>query len=250
MPVLNAAGNPFTLCDLVPEVIKKVENRTEDESRASQWLRESLIEIASDPQLRNEFDELEIEGPFFNLTAAQGVANAVQEYLFDNLIPEGDQNVATLDVMLWTDPPLNTNRIRLVETSYQDSDRISPYPGQPCKWYRFNNMIGFSPAPNQAYQVQARIYRAHPIVYTSCETTILLPQDWFEIIVYGAVMRGFIELLEYEKASKIRELLYGDPKYPDRVGLIESRKKRREKEAWRQQRALKPVVRRYGHGGF
>jgi hypothetical protein len=61
-------------------------------------------------------------------------------------------------------------------------------------------------------------------------------------------MRGFAELLEFEKSQEIRTMLQGDPKFPGKSGLIESIKKRRKREAWRSEQPLRPVLRGYGWG--
>jgi hypothetical protein len=209
------------------------------------WLRDALLEITADPELRGEFDELEVYGPAFALSGSLTIGTSVQEYDFSNLQPPGDYNVNILDILMWTDPPTNSNRIRLVETSYQDADRISPYPGQPVKWYRFNNLVGFTPPPMMNYQVQVRMYRMHPIGDDPAETTILIGRNWNEVLIWAAVMRGYAELEQYEKASNVKAMLYGDPKYPTKPGLITARKMRREKERWTRQAALRPIVRRY-----
>jgi hypothetical protein len=86
--------------------------------------------------------------------------------------------------------------------------------------------------------------RQHPINATLNQTQILIPNDWNEILVWAAVQRGFMEYLEYEKAQKVHMLIYGDPKYPNRPGLLEARKKRREFEAHRTEEPLRPVYRR------
>ncbi len=245
MPILTPTGIQFFISDLVNEVVLRTENRVSDTARAAIWLRDALLEITSNPDFRSEFDELEEFGPVFNLNTTD------QEYAFSNIVPAGDYNVATLDILLWTDPTANTNRIRLEETSYQDADKISPFPGQPVKWYRFGDSVGFIPKPDKAYQIQARIYKMHPLNdNVVADTQILIGRDWNEILIWAAVERGFIELLEYAKAAGVHTMLYGDPKYPTRPGLINGRKKRREKEAWRMQRALRPVVKPYGWGGY
>jgi hypothetical protein len=103
--------------------------------------------------------------------------------------------------------------------------------------------------PNAAYQVQARVLRRHPITDAALSTTvILLPREWNEVLEWAAAIRGFMELLEYEKAAAVRSLLYGDPKHPEKPGLIEGVKKRRKREAWRQTVGLRPVVAAYGWG--
>lgn len=238
----------FTIQQLENEVLLRVENRTTDTARADVWLRDALLEITADPDFRSEFDELEEYGPVFNLTGGQ-IGTTVQEYPFSNIVPPGDYNIATLDILLWTDPPTNQARIRLENTSYQEADLITPFPGQPVKWYRFADTCGFVPTPDKNYKIQARIYKMHPINQAQLnQTTILIGNDWNEIIIWAAVKRGFMELLEFEKAAAVQKLLFGDPKYPGRPGILNGRKKRREKEQWRQQASLRPIVRSYGRG--
>jgi hypothetical protein len=245
MPVLSGSALRFTICDIANCAIQKVENRTTDLVRAQEWVRDALLEITSNPDFRDEFDELETMGPVFNLTIGQ------QEYSFDNLFPTGDLIVATLDLLLWQDPPLNTLRKKLREANYQEIDKVllSSNLALPSSWYRFGNDFGVYPLPDQAYQVRARIYYQHPINDNDlCNTVILLPRDWLEVLCYAAAERGFIELLEYEKAAQIHTLLHGDPKEPRRPGLFYGRKKRRERENWRESAALRPVIRSYNWG--
>jgi|SRR5215469_1669277 len=236
----------FTISQLEAEVILKVENRTTDTSRADVWIRDAILEITSNFELRNEFDQLELYGNLFNLTPQ------VQEYAeVPNLIPANVQyNVATLDILLWQDPGTNLIRRKLELSHYQKSDNFQPTYSLPTEWYRFGGSIGFTPIPDQAYQVQTRMLQQHPIIYDANNvvdntTPILLPNDWNEIIILAAAERGFIELLEYEKSGKIHTLLYGDPKTPQRPGLMFGRKKRREQEGWRTEQVLRPIIRRY-----
>lgn len=239
----------FTLAQLAPEVIFKCENRTTNTNRAIVWLKDALLELTADPSLRNEFDELEVVGPFFNLTGGSSIAaGAVQEYAFSNFLTPGDYNVNTLDILLWTDFPTNSVRIRLDNTSYQDGDSISPFPGQPVKWYRFGDNCGFVPVPDKNYQTKARIYKMHPFESDASlgNTVVLIGRNWNEVLILSAVEKGMIELLQYEKAEMIHKLLHGDSRYPDKIGLIEARKKRHEKERWRKQVALQPVYRGIG----
>jgi len=105
-------------------------------------------------------------------------------------------------------------------------------------------MYGLTPVPDKAYQIQPRLLRQHPINdNVLSQTVILIPRDYNEILIWMAVERGFMEYLEYEKATLVHNLLHGDPKHPDRVGLYEGRKKRREMEAWRTEQVLRPVYR-------
>lgn len=240
MPVLSPSGlYIFLISDLDNEVILRLENRTTDLSRADIWLRDALLEITSDPNFRDEFDQLEEYGQFYNLTTY------VQEYLDTSIVPSTDYEVAILDLLIWQDPPTNSVRRKLGHSHYQKADDFQPTFALPTEWYRFGDLIGFTPVPDKAYQVQARLLRQHPINDTALATTqILIPRDWNEILIWAAVYRGFMELLEYEKAGAVYKILHGDPEHPERPGLLQGRKKRREMEAWRTEEALRPVVRR------
>jgi hypothetical protein len=235
----SGPGGKFTLCDLAQEVLIKVENRQLEQDRALAWLRDALIEISSNGTYRDDFVELEVLGVPFNLTAG------IQEYDESNFLPVAtDFNIATLDIRLWQDPPFNTKSTKLNPSHYQRTDESSSAPSMPSSWYRFGANIGFYPPPNLTYQTQARLLRFHPINDQDlCTTVILLPRDWNEILVLAAAERGFIELEEYEKAGQIHALLFGDPDNPIRPGIIAGRIKKRANEAWRQQKALRPVVR-------
>lgn len=240
MPIIGSPITPVTIATLTNEVIAKTENRESDRLRVETWVRDALIEIAANPGYRNEFDELEVTGPLYTLTTGQ------QEYNGDLFINTDDVNLAFLDFFIWLDPPTNSNRRQLIQKHYQHIDRWRPAQSNPIDWYRFENMIGFNPMPKTTFQVQARYYRLHPID-DSClnATVILLPRDWHEIIVWAAAERGYMELLEYEKAATIHALLFGDPTKPTRPGMIAGRLKRREREDWRRDRSLAPVKRPY-----
>jgi hypothetical protein len=235
---------PYLFSSLENEVLLRMEGRVEDTLRADVWLQDALLEMTSDPKLRDEFDELEVIGPTFNLTGG-AVGVSVQEYAFSNLLNAGVYNTSTLSMLIWTDPPKNQNRWSLSATNYQDADQITPFPGLPVKWYRYGDNIGFVPTPDRNYQVQARIYKEHPLGNPLSTTNVLLANDWREPLILAAVLRGYIEMGEFEKAAKLKILLYGDPTKPDEPGLMYKRKKRRDKEMWRRQQSLSPRVRRY-----
>lgn len=237
----------FQIKDLENEVIIRCENKTTDTARADIWLRDALIELTSSPDFRNEFDVLEEYGPQFNLSGGAALSpsgTAIQEYPFSNIVPSGDYNIATLDILIWQDPPTNSLRRQLRQSHYQKADNFQPTFSLPTEWYRFADTFGVTPVPDKNYQIQARILRAHPINDVTLNlTTILIPREWNEVLIWSAVERGFMEYLEFEKAQAIHMLLHGDPKHPERLGLIEGRKKRREMEAFRTEQPLRPVYR-------
>ena len=239
----------FTIGDLVPEVLIRVENRTTDTTRAAVWIRDALLEISSDPDFRDDFLELEEWGPVFNLTGGNSMGTAIQEYSETSFIPTGEVNNATLDILIWLDYPPANNRRKLDVSHYQKTDKFQQVYSIPTEWYHFGAFIGFNPVPNLNYQVQARICKQHPIndVVLSA-TQILLPRDWNEVLIWASVQRGFQELMEYEKASAIHTLLYGDPKNAGEPGIIYSMKRKRRKEMYRQEQRLSLVRRPYMWG--
>jgi hypothetical protein len=243
MPVLTPTGIQFLIEDLESEVLLRTENRTTDTSRADVWLRDALLEIAGNPDYRDDFPELEIWGPVVNLSIN------VQEYEESMFINVGDTNELCADILIWIDYPANTIRRRLDTGHYQKTDRFQPVYSLPTEWYRYSGFIGFNPVPDLTYQVQSRTVRMHPINDIELsQTVILLPRDWNEILIWAAVQRGFAELMEYEKSDKIHTLLYGDPNNKAQPGLVFHVKRKRRKEAWRMESRLSMTRRPYMFG--
>jgi hypothetical protein len=236
-----------TIQNLEASVLRKVENRTSDTGLADQWIRDSLLEIASDADFRSDFAELEVLGPTFNLTANTNTYPET-DFFSSGLILD-----TMLDITLWIDYPSNTESRKLDPSHYQEIDKLqTSIPSTPIEWCRFGGNIIFFPTPDQAYQTQARGIQQHPITdYFNAAgnlntTVILLPNDWLEAIVYGAALRGFNDLGQYDSAAAIRSQLYGDPSQPGLIGLLKGRKKKREREAWRstETNMLRPRIRR------
>lgn len=233
----------FVIGDLVNEVLLRCENRTNDASRAAIWIRDALLEISGSPDYRDDFAELEELGPIFNLTPQ------IQEYAETLLAPIGDVVSVVDDILIWVDFPTNSVRRKLDTSHYQKTDRFVPIFSLPTEWYRHSTNIGFNPVPDKSYQVQWRMVKMHPINDANLtQTTILLPRDWNEVLVWSAVYRGFNELMEYEKGTKIYIMLHGDPKDQSQPGLIFSTKRKRRKEQWRMESRLTMTRRPYMFG--
>src|SRR3974390_365306 len=249
MPVLTPTGTQFFISDLVNEVLLRCENRRTDPARGAVWIRDALIEISPNPDYRDDFAALEEFGPTFNLTGGNSLTTAVQEYPEKNFVPFGDINDATLDILIWIDFPANNNRRKLDVSHYQKTDKFQPVFSIPTEWYRFGSNFGFNPIPDKNYQVQCRISKAHPINdNVLSQTTILLPREWNEVLIWAAVQRGFMELLEFEKASSVHIMLFGDPDNKNQPGLIFHVKRRRRKEQWRQESRLSYIRRPFMWG--
>ena len=233
-----------TVNDLSSRVLYAVENRSSstDTTNSYQWIRDAVLELANNPDFRNDFPELEVKGPTFALTAK------TQEYTESNLINANDVMDGTLDIILWTDFPTNSIWIKLTPSHYQRTDMSFAANAQSTEWYRFGGSIGFNPPPDQNYQVQARYLRKHPFSSPIASTdAILLPADWEKVIELLATAYGFMSLEQYQKSSALRVFLFGDPSKPDSPGFIRSRKTKREKEQHRTTYPLRPIVKQMSH---
>lgn len=240
-----------TLQDLEQEVVQKLENRTTNTNNIDRYLRDAIIELTTNPDLRDSFPDLEVRGPLFNLQGGP-IRFSVTEYPETEFIWPADENAKILNIILWIDPPVNVRSLKLTPGVYQFSDEFKQGPSQPVEWYRFGNMIGFDPTPNRNYLVQASYQRQHPIndYFNKAgllnRTIILMDQRWFEILEWTAAERGYMELLNYQRAAEVHEMIWGRPdpnNSGERLpGLITNVKTRRMSERWLQQQPLRPVV--------
>lgn len=241
-----------TLEMLEQEVVQKLENRTTNTANIDRYLRDALIELTSNPDLRDSFPDLEIRGPVFNLQGGP-ISFSVQEYPETSFIWPDDENAKVLNIRIWIDFPFNTRSQKLIPGVYQESDKFKQGPSLPVSWYRFGNAIGFDPTPNRNYLTQASYQQQHPITdwFNSSgllNTTIIkMSQEWFEIIEWLAAARGFAELLNYPRAEEVHNMVWGRPdpeKAGERLpGLITNVKSRRQSERWLEQQPLRPVIR-------
>lgn len=246
-----------TLKDLEQEVVQKLENRTTNTNNIDRYLRDAIIELTSNPDLRDSFPDLEERGPAYNLQGGP-ISFSVREYPESNFIWPVDENAKVLNIIVWIDFPFNTRWNKLNPGVFQESDKFRQGPSLPVDWYRYGKNIGFDPSPNRNYRVQASYQRQHPINdwFNSAgllnRTIILMDQAWFEILEWTAAMRGFAELLNYPRADEIFQMIWGKPdpnNSGERLpGLITNVKTKRQSERWLQQQPLRPLIRGSGWG--
>ena len=97
-------------------------------------------------------------------------------------------------------------------------------PGTPAYWTRYQNLVFIAPQPTQNYFSYMRYQIQHPFSNPAVLTdTILLDDDWREILEYSAALRiaGNLRMLDY--ATQYHNILFGDPKKKGDVGLITAR---------------------------
>lgn len=241
-----------TIADLEAEVVQKLENRTSNTNNIDRYIRDALIEITSNPDLRDSFPDLEVRGPTFNLQGGP-ISFSVAEYPETSLIWPQDDNVKILNIIIWIDLPVNIRSQKLNPGVYQESDEFRQGPSLPVDWYRIGHQIGFDPTPDRNYLVQATYQRRHPITdWFNTDgllntTQILMAEEWFEAIEWLSAMRGYMELLNYQRAQEIDQMIWGKPdpqNSGERLpGLVTNIKTTRQGERWLRQQPLRPIIR-------
>lgn len=84
---------------------------------------------------------------------------------------------------------------------YVDDDSAQT---KPTHYIREGDIIRFYPTPEQIYTFLLK-YHTSPALFSTTNTSITgLPEEYEEVILYGAVYRGFFQLNDYERAIAIR----------------------------------------------
>lgn len=97
--------------------------------------------------------------------------------------------------------------------SLKDVNTIRQYnqttPGPPAIVAFYGNKILFRPKADGLYSVKIDFWQKPQIEKDVDSTDLLIPDDWLEVVSYSAQMRGFVSLMEPERAQAIQQLLYG-----------------------------------------
>lgn len=187
-----------TLGSRVPYVQFKLGNRTDlaavpaglPASRIAIWLRDAYISLS----WGNPFAELE--------TSIQLVTEAGQDSY-----PYSDNFRAIRNLVIYR--PDGT----VITPSTKDIGSIrqmnSINQGAPAIWCDFGKFIYFRPVPDASYTCLVDYWAKPTITADVLSTLIQMPDDWLEVLDYGAALRGYTELQEPDKAKQTQELLFG-----------------------------------------
>lgn len=97
-------------------------------------------------------------------------------------------------------------------------------PGAPAYWTRYQNKVFIAPLPQNTYYSYMRYQIQHPFSNPPVLTdTILLDDDWREIIEYSAALRGAGNLRMLDYQISYHNILFGDPKKKGDPGLVNAR---------------------------
>jgi hypothetical protein len=224
----------YAIGDRIDTVVSLLSGRTDKNSAISSWLM-------------NSYRELAFAVPFEELEETETV----------NLVP----NSPTLDY------PIGARAIKSVTLGYpvnnpqaalplpkRNKDILNRYlfvkPGQTAIWAPYGEQMWFGPVPDQPYPLVRDWWRRPQPDQTDINNTLIeLPDDWIEIVDYGAQMRGWIDPQEFDKAAGLRTMLWGDPDPTKKnPGLIKTKLTRIQAEYMNADYGFRPKLTRYGAG--
>ena len=220
-----------TIADREGRVTFMLGNRTDLLTRIREWIRDTYIEFA----MAYPFEELE---------------DTIDDVLIANIgeydYPEEARAIKSV-TLLFTD---DTRRLRKKHIRNIERYSAASSTSRPAVYASYGNQIIMRPVPNTSENFRWRIWKKPVIEDTLQDTVIELPDDWLELVDYGATMRGHAELLERDKAGEIQRVLYGgvNPSTGAFIkGLINTRLRRRQAESTDSEYAIRPLVRRYSN---
>lgn len=233
-----------TIADRRARVLLALGNRTDLSaitapsvpSRLDQWISDSYTEI----------------GMGYNFSEAELTFNGQVVQSQDSLAYPDDAR-AILSIMFYrqSDGTPVQPQVKDIQTIRQYS---STTKGPPSQLAYFALKVFMRPVPDQTYNYTLDFWQKPQIDNQAGDlgaTELLVPDDWLEIIDYGAMMRGHAELQEPEKAQNLQNLLYGvlDPISGKTVGgLMAARMTRRQAQAPVMDYGIGPKQAQRGYG--
>lgn len=220
-----------TVNDRIPIVTSLLGGRTDQASNISNWIFNSYKDLA----FAVPFEELELTQ---NTLSVQNI----------NTVPYPSDARAIKFITLGF-PAANATSFRpLWKRNVGILDRYAPTPtGVPAIWAPFNNQILLAQTPNDNYPLIIRYWQKVVPDPSALNNTVLrVPDDWLEIIDYGAQERGLIDFQDMNKANDIHILLWGDPAARKKnPGLIRQRVTRIAAEYMGSSYGMRPRIYRY-----
>jgi hypothetical protein len=221
-----------TIAERAVRVLSMLGNRTDLVSKIEGWVRDAYFEFG----MKYDFEELE-ETHNLAITGA----NNNNTYTYPTLTLNNNSWYVRGIKALTLFGNNNTRVIPLIKKDIKWLDRLPETQGSPAIFCSFKNSIIMHPTPNTDWTLRWRVWLKPRIEIEDNNnnlhmnsTEILLPEDWLELIDYGAALRGHVDLLERDKAGEIMQLLFGseDPRNGRKIpGLISQRLLRRHAES-------------------
>lgn len=165
------------------EVVARLGNRTNIDSRVNLWINDAYFELLMHP--RANFYEIE-------KAATANTAASIRSY--------------DLPADLWhiLDIRDSTNNRKIRRKHWESFDRRAHTSGMPQLYARFGQTIELDPTPDATYTLIIR-YKFRPADMATGDSP-LISREWDEVLTVLAVTKGFEALEEQEKAALQRQL--------------------------------------------
>lgn len=223
------------ISDRKPDALLELGNRADLDvgvpSRLDKWYRDSYIELAmSVPFETLETSILGAFTPNVDIYPYPGNIRALRAPI-TMLDPDSGEGIQLSEVDI---------AIIRAETS---PDNLGP----PSEYCRFGRNIIIRPLPDQQYQFYWDAWLLPTITTVISATPLLVPLDWLEIVDMGAIMRGFRNLGERNKAQELQQLMFGYKNDTGKMvpGLITNRMTMNQAQSPARDYGLRPRVRTY-----
>ncbi len=139
------------------------------------------------------FREKEVIATFVTVA---GQRNYIAPSPFDALRSLSIQDPTSLK---WT--PLTKDGLYNFEVDKNDSESARAVP---VKYLREGNKIRLDPIPDQEYTLTIKYWSTLDDLETNPTSNPTIPRSWHEIILYGAVWRGFLRLRDYASSREYK----------------------------------------------
>ena len=225
----------FLISDCYPDIKDLLMGRTVDQPRMAETIRKVVMELTEN----YKFAELQTSGPIVQFTA--GVSNYDPLPFFGSAadvasyLPEDSTNVLLNKInsfFVFTSPFVDPTSSTFTGSNsgfnltFKTIDRLEVLlniQSQPTNWTRFNNQVWIAAIPDKSYWTYMRYQRTHPFpnrgTLTAGTDTILLPNNWQEIVNYAAAQRLAMIYNLSTKATEFNERLMGDSKFQRTEGI-------------------------------
>lgn len=90
----------------------------------------------------------------------------------------------------------------------QEHDEAVTAYAKPTKYHRYNDGIWLAPTPDKVYTINVN-YLTTLEDLSNSNATPPIPQSWHEIILYGAVWRGFMRIGDYNRKQAAQQTQIG-----------------------------------------
>ncbi len=160
-----------------------------DDTGVDLLLNQSLWEIA------DMFKFREIEVNYVHSSVADTADITLQTDLL------GLQTVSIEDPISGQHTPLDEVSPRDYEADYVDNTINTAATGKPTRYVRRGSTITLLPTPDDVYEI--KVYYLKTLADMTAGS--LLPHSWDEVILYGGVWRGFVELGDFNRKAGAKQ---------------------------------------------